>query len=197
VDDASRTAGVVRMNHDPLAGSMPLVLLPPGEDLAETFGDHRRCEGDADALIHMPSHEHCWPHARIALGSGVWTREDAEYVATVGITHVIDCTSTPDERVYRGLGVQHFACKTQDDGEHKAAAWFHRGIAIARSALADPDARLLVHCAAGINRGPSMAYAILRAVVGLSRDDAYAAIKRVRPLAAMRYRDDAERAVTG
>ncbi len=177
-----------RMNHDSAA---PGIVLPPGEDLAETFGDYRRCEGDADRIV-APSHEHCWPHARIALGSGVWTRDDAEYVATVGITHVIDCTSTPDERVYRGLGVQHFACKTQDDGERKPREWFDRGIAIARSALADPDARVLVHCAAGINRGPSMCLAILRAVVGLSRDDAYAAIKRVRPLAAMRYRDEAE-----
>jgi hypothetical protein len=184
------------MNHLPDPGALPLVLTPPGEDLGETFGDYRTCEGDADRIVEA-RHEHNWVQLRIALGSGVWSRADAQYVADAGITHVIDCTNAPDERPYRGLGVQHFSCPTEDDGKAKPREWFERGIAIARTALADPDARLLVHCAAGINRGPSMCFAILRAVVGLSRDDAHAAIKRVRPFARMAYRDDAERAVSG
>jgi len=56
---------------------------------------------------------------------------------------------------------------------------------------------LYCHCAAGINRGPSTAYAILIAL-GLRHHEARAMIVTHRPqtIVGMRYADDAERAIT-
>lgn len=184
------------MNNDPGAGVLPLVLLPPGEDLDETYGATRRCEDDADRIL-MPSHEHNWPHPRVAVGSGVWTVDDVRLVRDAGITHVLDCRSTAEyARLYRGTAIAYCCAPTDDDGKRKPPAWFGQGVAFALDALSRPDAKLLVHCAAGINRGPSMAYAVLRAM-GLGPTEAEGAIRSARPLVSMGYRADAERWVTG
>ena len=83
---------------------------------------------------------------------------------------------------------------TQDDGQTKPAAWFSRGIDFALGALAHPGYAVLTHCAAGINRGPSMAYAILRAQ-GWDGIDAIALLRAKRPQVQVRYRGDAENAL--
>lgn len=131
------------MSHTPPA---PLVLVPPGEDLDETFGlKPRRNEGDADRIL-MPSHEHNWPHPRVAVGSGVWTADDVATVLRAGITHVIDCRSTASELLYRGTPVVYFWCPTDDDGQPKPAAWFRRGVSFGLAALAQPGTKVLAHC---------------------------------------------------
>jgi protein-tyrosine phosphatase len=53
---------------------------------------------------------------------------------------------------------------------------------------------VLTHCAHGVNRGPSLAYAILRAQ-GWPRHDAYALLKERRPQVRVGYRDDADAAL--
>ena len=58
----------------------------------------------------------------------------------------------------------------------KPAEWFHAGIAFAASI--GPDDKLFVHCGHGINRGPVMAYAILRSQGYL---DAEAMMRAARP----------------
>ena len=57
-------------------------------------------------------------------------------------------------------------------------------------ALEDPDAQVLAHCHMGINRGPSMAYAILLAT-GMEPVAALTAIREARPIAAIAYDGDA------
>lgn len=161
------------------------------------LGATRACEGDADTIVEA-SHEHTWATDRVAIGSGVWTREDVVALADEGITHVIDCRSTANAgNLYVGSGVEWIHIGTADDCEPKTPPYFHRGIAFARAAFeSNPAAKLLVHCFAGINRGPSMAYAILRAVLCMSAVGSEAAIRATRPLAGLRYMADAERAVS-
>jgi protein-tyrosine phosphatase len=146
----------------------------------------------ANALI-MPSHEHQWPHERVAVGSGVWTAEDVAGLVREGITHVIDCRSTAAaEQLYRGTGITFLHAGTDDDQRPKRAEWFRKGVSFARDALSKPSTKVLVHCTAGINRGPSMAYAVLRAI-GMGPYEAEFRIREVRPLAGMCYRHDADR----
>ena len=59
-----------------------------------------------------------------------------------------------------------------------------------QDALADPEAKVLVHCHMGINRGPSLAFAALLAS-GWDPVDAIDRIRQVRPIAAVGYAEDA------
>ena len=165
------------------------------EDLDETYGTKPRSqESDADRLI-KAAHEHDWVTRRVAVGSTVQSHEDVRSLIAVGITHVLDCQESGlHEFLYRGTGIQWKHCGTVDDGNRKEADWFHEGMRFGVDALAKKRTRLLVHCFAGVNRGPSMAYAVLRAI-GMSASQAESAIRKNRPIAALRYMADAERAV--
>ena len=75
-------------------------------------------------------------------------------------------------------------------GQAMPDEWFWDGVDFALEALKDRHAQVLAHCHMGINRGPSMAFAIMLAlgtdpVAGLS------AIRRARPIAAISYAGDA------
>lgn len=166
---------------------------PPAENLDETFGDIAPAhEGDADVIVEC-GHEHSWVSDRIAVGSGVWKREEVLAIKREGITHVIDCRREASaEYLYRGTGIEFFHCGTLDDGERKGDAWFGRGAPYGASVLARPGTKLLVGCAAGINRGPSMLYAIMR-LSGFDAVAAAAVIKMARPIALIAYQSDAER----
>ena len=50
-----------------------------------------------------------------------------------------------------------------DDGEPKPIAWFLRSLEFALPLPAKPTTRLYAHCAAGVNRGPSTLYSVMRA----------------------------------
>jgi dual specificity phosphatase 3 len=68
--------------------------------------------------------------------------------------------------------------------------WFDHGVAFALAALEEPDTKLLVHCHMGINRGPSLAYAVMLAL-GFDPVDAIDRIRRARPIAHADYAEDA------
>jgi protein-tyrosine phosphatase len=166
----SSRSQLATMNHDPNENGAPMIL--------------------------QPRHDHDWPHRRIALGSAVWLPEHVESLRRVGITHVLDCQhSGAGEAFFRGSSIVHFHCPTEDDGQPKAWEWFLRGVQFARQVLGDPSAKLLVHCAAGVNRSPAMTYAVMRAVLGMPAGKAWKAIERARPKAKARYMLDADRAV--
>lgn len=163
------------------------------EDFDVTFGlkpDQK--ESDADRII-VAAHDHQFvTGTRIAVGSAPWNEEDIRSIKNSGITHVIDCQSTgAGEYLYRGSGIVYLWCGTDDDGELKGADWFMKGVQFAADALKDPNARVLHNCFAGINRGPSMAYATLRAVLGWNGVDAFSAIRDARPIACIAYAKDA------
>jgi len=129
-----------------------------------------------------------------ALGSGELGLTNAAVLVTVGITCVIDCQQELDDSpVLAKLG--HYVwCPALDDGAPKPATWFQPGIQLALQVLSQGNGTVYTHCAAGVNRGPSMAYAVLRAL-GIPPDVAMQLVKTGRPQAQVRYAPDAELAV--
>lgn len=81
-----------------------------------------------------------------------------------------------------------------DDGKPKPVSWFETTWNWAEPLLKG-GAVVLCHCAAGVNRGPSMTYFLLRAYLGMKGDDAYALITEKRPIAEVGYRKDADEAI--
>jgi dual specificity phosphatase 3 len=114
-------------------------------------------------------------------------------IQSAGITHILDNRIEWSDEVFvrthaPGLG---FLWNGADDvGQLMPDAWFELGVGFALEALEDPDAQVLAHCHMGINRGPSMAYAILLAT-GMEPVAALTAIREARPIAAIAYDGDA------
>ena len=76
---------------------------------------------------------------------------------------------------------------THDTGGDQDVRWFIEGVEEVLGALsADPEAKVLVHCHMGVNRAPSMAYAVLLAQ-GVHHLEAISLIRNARPIAAALY----------
>jgi 8-oxo-dGTP pyrophosphatase MutT (NUDIX family) len=172
---------------------------------------------DVDALELHPGFKAAWPALRDMLKADdtrpnisqvaeqLWTGGDrgrttpATWLAQLqhaGITHIIDARveGQPDQ-AYTQTHAPHigYLHNPQPDlGQTMPDQWFDVGVDFALHALADPDARVLAHCQLGINRGPSMAYAVLLAQ-GVTPDQARSRIVRARPIARSRYADQASR----
>jgi protein-tyrosine phosphatase len=113
-----------------------------------------------------------WVTHRIAVGGGIWTDEKMIEVVDAGITHIIDMQiEWDDTRLAAPYGVKVLWNPTDDDFRHKPPELFRRGVEFALDALNDGDARLFIHCAAGVHRAPMMALAVLRAL-GFGMQDA-------------------------
>lgn len=124
-----------------------------------------------------------WLTDRIAVGGGIWSAENMEKVAAQGITHVIDMQIEFDDTpLGRPLGVEVLWNPTDDDFEPKPAALFQRGVEFAQKALDGDDAKLFIHCAAGVHRAPMMSLAVLCSM-GWSLDDAMELIQQRRAVA--------------
>ena len=106
-----------------------------------------------------------WVMPRIAVGGGIWTEEKMMEVVRAGVTHIIDMQiefdDTPLAQPHR---VKVLWNPTDDDFRLKPPELFQRGVEFALEALNDAEARVLIHCAAGIHRAPMMALAVLRAL---------------------------------
>jgi hypothetical protein len=135
--------------------------------------------------------------SRLATGGGLWDERDVRAVLDAGITHVVTVARELEGDVRRLLGgaVTHLANGTIDGADSDAVRWFGRSIEFSVQALdSDPAVRVLLHCSVGINRGPSSAYAVLRAL-GHPPDEALELIVDVRPFVGLIRVDDAEHAV--
>jgi len=77
-----------------------------------------------------------------------------------------------------------------DAGQQVPFTWFDHAVAWIESA--GPDAVVLTHCHMGINRGPSLGFAVLLDQ-GWDPIEAIAAIRRCRPIAHIWYAGDALR----
>ena len=111
----------------------------------------------------------------------------------LGITHIIDNRiEWSDEDFVRSYAPEmRYVWNPQDDaGQAMPDSWFERGVGSALGALAQEGTAVLAHCHMGINRGPSMAFAILLAL-GHSPVRALAAIRHARPIASIGYSLDA------
>jgi 8-oxo-dGTP pyrophosphatase MutT (NUDIX family) len=113
---------------------------------------------------------------------------------SAGITHVID--ARPHGRADQAYAQAHapqigYLLNAQvDEGQEMPDRWFADSVDYALHAMRDPGAQVLVHCQMGWNRGPSLAFAVLLSQ-GMTPEQARSAIKGARPIAQIRYADDA------
>jgi len=124
-----------------------------------------------------------WLTDRIAVGGGIWTAENMAKVAAAGITHIIDMQIEFDDTPLAAPhGIEVLWNPTDDDFEPKPAALFVEGVNFAQAALAGSNAKVLIHCAAGVHRAPMMALALLGSM-GWTVANAMELIEENRPVA--------------
>jgi hypothetical protein len=135
---------------------------------------------------------------RVATGSKITNAQDIQTLIKDGITHIIDCADDNDNAalVINFPQITYLYNGTPDDGQPKPVSWFQKSLEFALPALALPKVKILAHCDAGVNRGPSTIYAIMRAQ-GYNRFLVDALIKTARPatIVGLRYEDDADTAI--
>ena len=103
-----------------------------------------------------------WVTGRIAVGGGIWTNDNMAAVARAGVTHIIDMQIEFDDTpLAQRYGIKVLWNAIDDDFQPKSPKIFQRGVEFARQALDEQDAKLLIHCAAGVHRAPMMALAVL------------------------------------
>ena len=106
-----------------------------------------------------------WVTERVALGGGIWNARNMEELAQAGVTHVIDMQIEFDDRpLAEPLGIRVLWNPTDDDFLPKPPELLGRGVDFALEALSDPEARVYIHCAAGVHRAPMMTLAVLCAL---------------------------------
>ena len=124
-----------------------------------------------------------WLTDRIAVGGGIWNADNMAKVAREGITHIIDMQIEFDDTPLAvEQGIQVLWNPTDDDFEEKPAELFRRGVEFAQAALEGAEAKVFIHCAAGVHRAPMMALALLGSM-GWATEDAMQLIERRRPVA--------------
>lgn len=124
-----------------------------------------------------------WVTDRIAVGGGIWNADNMAEVARAGITHIIDMQIEFDDTpLAEPHGIEVCWNPVDDDFEPKSSDVFERGVEFALAALDEGQAKLFIHCAAGVHRAPMMTLALL-AVMGWSVDDAMDLIEARRPAA--------------
>lgn len=140
----------------------------------------------------MPDYN--WITANVALGSAP-TPSDVPRMQTDGITDVLDLRSEADSTaMYAGTGINYHRVPMIDDGRRQPASAYQQGVQIIYNALASSNGRVLVQCAAGQYRSPSMVYAYLRST-GMTADQAWSTIVAARPSVHDQYVSSAEAAV--
>src|SRR5580692_6594141 len=106
-----------------------------------------------------------WVTDRIALGSGIWNARNMAEVVQAGVTHVVNMQIEFDDRpLAEPYGIRVLWNPTDDDFLLKPPELLKRGVDFALAAMDDPEARVYVHCAAGVHRAPMMTLAILAAM---------------------------------
>lgn len=140
----------------------------------------------------MPDYN--WVTANVALGSAP-TSSDIPRMQADGITDVLDLRSEADSTaMYAGTGINYHRVPMIDDGRRQPASAYQQGVQIIYNALANPNGKILIHCAAGEYRSPSMVYAYLRST-GMTADQAWSTIVAARPVVHDQYVSSAEAAV--
>jgi hypothetical protein len=117
-------------------------------------------------------------------------------ICSLGITHIIDVRlewSDVDAFAERAPHVGYLHHGMDDAGQAVPAEWFEHAVSWIEAAWTEnPDAVVLTHCHMGINRGPSLGFAVLLAL-GWDPVEAIAAIRSARPQANVWYAADALR----
>lgn len=109
-----------------------------------------------------------------------------------GISHIIDARVEWSDEEWvreRAAGVEYLHLGIDDDGQRIPGSWFDEGVEFAVKAI-ESGGVVLAHCHMGINRGPSMGFAILLSL-GWNAGEALDAIHEARPIAFIAYAEDA------
>ena len=117
-------------------------------------------------------------------------RQRAELVAA-GVTHVVDCRHRVGRRA--GLAGDRGAVRPRPDrrrGPTGAGVLVRGRGGRVLGWLEQPDSVVLTHCHMGVNRGPSLGFAVLLGL-GLEPVEALRAIQAARPIAYAYYAEDA------
>lgn len=123
-----------------------------------------------------------WVTERIALGGGIWNARNMEELTQAGVTHVLDMQIEFDDTpLGEACGVRVLWNPTDDDFLPKPPAVLERGVEFALEALNEADAKLYIHCAAGVHRAPMMTLAVLCAM-GWELEPAMVLIETRRPV---------------
>lgn len=113
-----------------------------------------------------------------------------------GVSHLVDARVEADDWPFvTGLApdVSYLWHGMDEAGQRVPGSWFERGVGFVLDVWrADSAAVVLVHCHMGINRGPSLGYAVLLAL-GWDVVEAIDAIRAARPIAHVAYAEDALR----
>jgi protein-tyrosine phosphatase len=117
---------------------------------------------------------------RIAVGGGISSKADVDQIVVAGITHVIDMRAEFDDETLNDSRITILWLPQVDDGAMRPLGQYRKGIQFAFPALSLPNTKIFPHCAAGLNRGPTMCYALLRAF-GFPQSEAIDRIRAVRP----------------
>ena len=123
-----------------------------------------------------------WVTDRIALGGGIWNAQNMGALAEAGVTHIIDMQIEFDDRpLAQPVGIEVLWNPTDDDFLPKPQELLRRGVEFALGAMEEPNARVYIHCAAGVHRAPMMTLALLCAL-DWKIDEAMQLIESRRPV---------------
>ncbi len=124
-----------------------------------------------------------WVTDRIAVGGGIWNEEKMIEVVRAGVTHIVDMQiEFDDTKLAEPYGVKVLWNPTDDDFRPKPPGLLQRGVDFTLEALREADAKVFIHCAAGVHRAPMMGLAVLRAM-GWPLEDAIEIIETQREVA--------------
>lgn len=113
-------------------------------------------------------------------------------LVVAGVTHIVDARiECHDQALVAAVApeISSLWHGMDDAGQAVPASWWDRGVAWASAAI-EEGGRVLTHCHMGINRGPSLGFAVLLAG-GWDPVGAIDAIRRARPVAAVGYAEQA------
>lgn len=107
-----------------------------------------------------------------------------------GVTHIADVRaewSDEDFVMRHAPEVEYLYFPTHDNGGAQSDRWFNNAVdAIVDALHANPRHKVLIHCHMGVNRAPSLAFAVLLQL-GWDAVEALEQIRAVRPIAGILY----------
>ena len=169
-------------NAEESVGQPVLAVSPMAQGTARS-AVHLEADDGVRRTRHRTGMDITWLTDRIAVGGGIWNADNMAEVARAGVTHIIDMQIEFDDTpLADGHGVAVCWNPIDDDFEPKPADVFERGVAFALEALDSGDAKVFIHCAAGVHRAPMMALALL-GVMGWDTEEAMDLIEGRRPVA--------------
>eukprot|EP00128_Syssomonas_multiformis_P006265 Colp12_sorted_trinity150504_noHs@17536 len=79
------------------------------------------------------------------------------------VTHIVDASNVPNNGAFDGQGVAYLYIREEDDDFADLSQHFERFYEFVEGARRTPNARVLVHCKAGVSRSPTfVVYWIMR-----------------------------------